>query len=992
MGDKQIEVTQNDELKHYGMPMRSGRYPWGSGDDPYQHSGDFISRINDLRKSGLSDKEIADHFDMSTTDFRKEYRLAINERKNIEIQKMQSLRDKGYSNYKIAEMMGYPNESSVRSKLDNPHAITKIKESEGTYNYLKEQFKEKKYIDVGKDVERELNISRGKLDEAIYRLQMEGYVVHERHVDQPTMPGQKTTIKTLCRPGTELKELLSADVSEIKSLKDYTTSDGGETFHKKFEYPKSMDSSRLLIKYKEEGGDDRDGTIELRRGVDDLSLGGDRYSQVRILVDNDRYLKGMAVYGDDMPDGVDVVFYTNKKAGTPMRDVLKKVKTDADGNIDPHNPFGSSIKDVELGGQYHYKDKNGKDQLGLINKRAAEGDWEDWSNALPSQFLSKQPLKLAKRQLNIAKEERQAEFDEICALTNPTVKKQLLMDFADGCDSAAVHLKAAALPRQKYHVIIAMPDIKPDEVYAPGYKDGEKVALVRYPHGGTFEIPICTVNNKHAASRKLIGTDSIDAICLNKKVADRLSGADFDGDTVMVIPCTDKINIKSTPELKGLKNFDAKMEYGTVQQGDDYINARGEKIKVMRNTGNEMGRISNLITDMTLMGATNDELARAVRHSMVVIDAEKHKLDYKQSEKDNDIESLRRKYQRTINPETGEVHYGGASTLISRAKSETSEYKTQGSPKINIKGEEHYDPTKPEGALIYKTAKDLHYAEYVPDKNNPDIRGYKLTNGKTVKYDKNDKEAAAYYKPVKKVNPDTGEVTFTNSTGELEYRVKTKLQKTTKMAVAEDAKSLISTTNTEMERLYADYANSMKALANKARKEYATTGEIAYSPAANKIYKDEFNSLKAKLNAAQKNSPRERKATILANSEIDAKLKANPDLKNQKADLQKYKDQAMQRARATVGAKRVLIDITDREWEAIQSGAITKTLLKDILRFADMTTVKTKAMPRKTKTLSSAQMNSVRAKYNTGNYTAKQLADSFGISVSAVREILKESN
>ena len=183
----------------------------------------------------------------------------------------------------------------------------------------------------------------------------------------------------------------------------------------------------------------------------------------------------------------------------------------------------------------------------------------------------------------------------------------------------------------------------------------------------------------------------------------------------------------------------------------------------------------------------------------------------------------------------------------------------------------------------------------------------------------------------------------------------------------------------------------MKALANKARKEYATTGEIDYSPSANKIYQNEVNSLNAKLNAAQKNSPRERKATILANSEIDAKLKANPELKNQKADLQKYKDQAMQRARATVGAKRILVDVTDKEWEAIQSGAISKTKLKELLRFADMTTIKTKAMPRKTKALTSAQVSSIKAKYNTGNYTAKQLADSFGVSVSTVREMLKDS-
>ena len=972
------------ELMHYGMPRRSGRYPWGSGKEPYQHSSDFVSRVDELKKQGLSENEIAKYFDMTSTNFRKEYRVANNERRYLEVQKMQSLRDKGYSNYKIGEIMGM-NESTVRSKL-NPHSVAKLEQSRETYNFLKKRLEEDKYIDVGKDVERELNISRGKLDEALYMLEMEGCKVYERHVDQPTMPGQKTTVKTLCRQDVELKELLSADVSEIKSLTEYTSSNDGETFHKKFVYPKSMDSSRLLIKYKEDGGEERDGTVELRRGVEDLSLGGDRYSQVRILVDDDRYIKGMAVYGDDMPDGIDVVFWTNKKKGTPVRDVLKPIKTDKNG-VPEANPFGSSIKDAELGGQYYYRDKNGKEQLGLINKRASEGDWDDWSNALPSQFLSKQPKDLVTRQLNMAKDEKKAEFDEICSLTNPTVKKQLLMDFAENCDSAAVHLKAASLPRQKYHVIVSSPTISKNEVYAPGYKDGEKVALIRYPHGGTFEIPVLTVNNKHAASKKLIGSDSIDAICINKEVADRLSGADFDGDTVMVIPTNDKVRIKSTPVLKDLEGFDPKMEYGTVKDGDDYINKYGEKIKVMRNTQNEMGRISNLITDMTIIGATDEEKARAVKHSMVVIDAEKHKLDYKQSEIDNDIKSLREKYQKKINPVTGEVTYGGASTLISRAKSQASMEKTQGTPKINIKGEEHYDPTKPEGALIYKKADDLHYAEFktYEDKN---MRGYVLSNGKEVKFDKTDKEQAAYYKPVKKVDPETGKVTFTNSTGELEYKTKIKTQKTTKMAKADDAMELVSTYNHPIELLYADYANSMKALANQARKEYAMTGEIEYSPSANKIYSNEVNSLLSKLNTAQKNSPRERRATILANSYIDAKLKDNPDLKNHKADLKKYKDQAMQRARAAVGAKRTLIEVTDKEWEAIQAGAISKTKLKEILRYADMDSIKTRAMPRDTKTLNTAQAASLKSKYNSGNYTIKQLADSFGISVSTAYKLI----
>lgn len=151
-------------------------------------------------------------------------------------------------------------------------------------------------------------------------------------------------------------------------------------------------------------GVDKDGVIELRRGCQDLSLGDSRYSQVRILVDGTHYLKGMAVYSDDMPDGVDVVFNTNKKRGTPAlgdktSTVLKPIKKD-----DPDNPFGSAIKDADKGGQYWYTDKKtGKEKLGLINKRADEGDWDEWANAIPSQFLAKQSLSLAKKQLDLAK-------------------------------------------------------------------------------------------------------------------------------------------------------------------------------------------------------------------------------------------------------------------------------------------------------------------------------------------------------------------------------------------------------------------------------------------------------------------------------------------------------------------------------------------------------------------------------------------------------------
>lgn len=964
-----------DELLHYGMPRRSGRYPWGSGKDPYQHSGDFLSRVKELRdkkfeyvddtgKTWTGDNAIAKSMGLTTTQFRTQLGLAKDERRTLDVATAKGLRDKGYSLKQIADEMGFKNDSSVRSLL-NENSEARMKQAKETAEFLKQQVKEKGMIDVGTGIERELNISTEKLNQALYILEMEGYNTYGGRVPQVTNPKQQTTLKVLTPPGTEHKDIYNYE--NIHSIKDYISRDGGDTYEKKFHYPESMDSKRLMIRYKEDGGIDKDGIVELRRGVDDLSLGNSHYSQVRILVDGKKYIKGMAVYSDDMPDGVDVVFNTNKSKSVPKLEVLKDIKSD------PDNPFGSAIKDAEQGGQYWYTDKNGKKKLGLINKRADEGDWSDWSDKLPSQFLSKQSISLAKRQLGIAAKDKQDEFDEIMSLTNPTVKKKLLQDFSDGCDSAAVHLHAAALPRQKYHVIIPITSLKDNEIYAPNYKDGERVALVRYPHGGTFEIPILTVNNKHKVAKKVLGPDILDAVGINSHVAERLSGADFDGDTVMVIPTNSKVKIKSTPQLPGLEGFDPKTSYGTEKRADGYYNADGQKVKLMKNTQNEMGRISNLITDMTLQGANDDEKARAVRHSMVVIDAEKHKLDYRKSYVDNGIESLKKKYQE-----------GGASTLISRAKSETSVEKRQGTPKINLKGKDYYDPSKPEGAYLYKKSDDLYYPDRSYNKSTGEVT-IRTADGKKVKYSAADRDAASKYEPVKKVDAKTGEVSFTNKTGDITYKRMTRTDKSTKMAEAQDAASLISKANTPMERLYADYANQMKSLANQARKEMATTGKIAYSRTAKEAYKAEVDSLNAKLQETLLNKPRERQAQTIANSIINAKKQANPGMK--KDELKKLSQQELSKARDMVGAKRTTIKVTDKEWEAIQAGAISESSLTKILNNADMDVIREKATPRTTTTLSPAKIGRISSMRNSG-LTLQQIAEALGVSISTVSKYL----
>ncbi len=894
-----------DELMHYGMPRRSGRYPWGSGKDPYQHSGDFLSRVEELTKKGMSEKDIAESMGLTTSQLRIQKSLAKDERRQLEVDTAKGLREKGYSLNEIAKQMGYKNDSSVRSLL-NEQSESRMKQSKETAEFLKKQVAEKGMIDVGVGVERELGISKEKLKTALYMLEMEGYEVYGGGVPQVNNPGKQTNLKVLCPPGTPHKDIFNYE--NVHTIQEYTSHDDGKTFDT-FKYPASMDSKRLAIRYAEDGGIQKDGLVEIRRGVADLDLGGSHYAQVRIMVDGTHYIKGMAVYSDDLPPGVDVMFNTNKTKDKGKLDVLKKIKDD------PDNPFGSLIK---AGGQSYYTDKDGNKKLSLINKRAEEGDWGEWADKLPSQFLSKQNLSLVKKQLGLAAADKQVEFDEIMSLTNPTVKKALLQSFSDDCDSAAVHLQAAALPRQKYQVILPVPSMRDNEIYAPNYNDGEKVALVRYPHGGLFEIPILTVNNRQKDARKMIGPSVADAVCINSKVAERLSGADFDGDTVMVIPTGGNVRISSKPPLKALEGFDPKMEY-----------PERPGMKYMRNTQTEMGKISNLITDMTLLGANDDELARAVKHSMVVIDAEKHKLDYKKSEADNNIAALKKRYQGHID-ENGK-YKEGAGTLISRAKSQQSVLKRQGSPII--------DPET--GKQSWKVADELQYEKKVVDKK----------------------------------------------TGEVKTKTITKTQRSTKMFETDDAYSLVSKSKNPVELAYADYANQMKALANRARKEMMNTPDIPYNPEAKVKYQREVDSLQAKANVALKNAPRERQAQTLANAIVQAKVKDNPDMTNK--EKKKAGQQALDKMRRQVGAKRELVQITDKEWEAIQAGAISTSKLKTIINNSDMDKVKQLAMPRSTKQLSQAKINHM-ATLRASGYTNAQIAQKLGVSASTVIKYLNE--
>lgn len=910
-GGDRIEFPVGDmyhsELIHYGTKRHSGRYAWGSGDDP-QRNREFLSYVDDLRKQGMSDPDIAKGMGMTTTTLRAKSAISKNQQRAENMQRALQLQEKGMSNVAIGKSMGL-NESSVRALLD-PAAQERNDILTNTATRLKEEVAEKKYLDIGSGTENHLDISQTKLNTAVAMLREEGYTVHYVKVDQ-LGTGKQTTVKVLAGPEVPYSEVFR-NPDKIRNITAYSE-DGMRTAPKLIETPLPISSKRLAIKYAEDGGGDADGVIYIRPGVKDLSMGANQYAQVRIAVDGTHFLKGMAVYKDGLPPGVDMEFHTNKSKADLGPDKLKALKPMKD---DPDNPFGSMVRQITVpDGKGGFKVTSG---LNIVND---ESNWDDWSRNLASQMLSKQSPALAKQQLKLKVDQKKAEFDEIMALTNPAVRRKLLEGYSESVDASAVHLKAAALPRQKTHVILPINTLKDDEVYAPQYRDGERVALVRYPHGGTFEIPELTVNNRNQAGRKIIGPDAKSAIGINSRVAGRLSGADFDGDTVIVIP-NNKGLVKSTPALDGLKGFDPQVRYKGYE---------GMKVITPRAKQQEMGNVSNLITDMTIKGANNSEIARAVRHSMVVIDAEKHKLDYKASARDNGIAELKKKYQNGAR--------SGASTIISRASSDVRVPDRK--PRAAADG----------GPIDKETGKKV----FSPTGANYVIPAHTRTtpSGKTVHV------------------PE--EVVY-------------KQAKSKKMAETDDAYTLTSGPAAQpIERIYAEHANALKALGNASRKALVNTPPLAYSPSAKKAYKPQVDSLNAKLNVALKNSPKERQAQLLANTTLSIKKAANPDM--EAAELKKIKGMALQEARDRVGAKKPHIDISDDEWEAIQAGAISHSKLNQILNNADLDRVKQLAMPRANTVMTTPNMARAKAMARSG-YTNAEIADALGIPTSTINDAL----
>jgi DNA-binding CsgD family transcriptional regulator len=811
---------------------------------------------------------------------------------------------------------------------------------------LEDQVKKKGLIDIGANTNIFLNITENRLKDSVaYLKESKGYHVIYPQIKQLTT-GYDTTGKYLVPPWISQQEAYKMIKEGKGAAVDgvYFENNGAKpavTLQK----PKSLSRDRIMVRYAEDGGTEKDGTIELRRGVNDLDLGNSKYAQVRVLVGKNKFMKGMAFYNDNMPEGVDVIYNSNKSRNDPLfGKVFKPLKTDDHDNVMWDNPFGANIKSPELDeegnvvrevGQKHYIGKDGKKHLSSINVVNEAGDWQKWSKRLSAQFLSKQSPELAERQLGIAYEKKRREFDLINSLDNPEIKMKLLESFAEDCDSAAVHMKAAPLPHQQSHAILPIPSLKDYEVFAPNYRDGEIVSLVRHPHEGIYQIPTLVVNNHNKEAKAIIGKNAPDAIGINVHVANQLSGADFDGDSVMVLPNPNQSVIKSIrmqdhPQFKELSDFDTKIFTKSPDQPKT-----GKKKIITDENGKQtiigdgfqeqkqMGMISNLIMDMTLAGAKPEELVRATKHSMVIIDSEKHNLDWRQSEKEYNIKQLKNKYQPG----------GGTGTIITRAKSQV---------RVNER--------KP----VYKNMIDPKTGE--------------IDYVETGRFKKD-------------CNPKTGRYELTDKL------VQVKSTKMDEARTPEEVQKLSS--GTKMEQKYVDFANKMKAMANEARKTRLFLENTKFDKAAKEKYSSEVSSIMAKINEARKHKPLEQKVQAIADVKIKQLLEQNDDM--DKEDIRKHRARIVKEARSRMGtSKNKRITLTDREWEAVKKGALTHSKINDLFSLMDVEVVKQYATPKNyVPKLSKSEIAYAKSLIKGGNYTNQEIADMLGVSASTLARAIE---
>ena len=343
--DDLFDVGSEEEfLEHVGVSKRdgakigSGRFPYGSGEHPFQHLEGLYGEYRKLHAKGVSDSEIGKQFNMSSGDLRARLAYYQTIKNSKAIEDCVKYADKGLTNLEIAKKMGI----SATTVANYLKASTKVRESKiiSTRNALKNKIDEVGWVDIGKGTENWMGIKRTMLDAAATTLYDEGYEMYSDLRVKQGGSGNFTNLKVLAKPGMTRGDVLRDKDNMYATMADVHSRDGGSTYDKKGP-PVNVDSKRIEIRYGDDeiSGTDMDGVIELRRGVKDLDLGNAHYAQVRIAVDGKYYAKGMAVYADDLPDGVDIRVNSNKPRSGGIAKALKEQKSD------PMNPFGTNTKE-----------------------------------------------------------------------------------------------------------------------------------------------------------------------------------------------------------------------------------------------------------------------------------------------------------------------------------------------------------------------------------------------------------------------------------------------------------------------------------------------------------------------------------------------------------------------------------------------------------------------------------------------------------------------
>lgn len=1000
-----VMMQEDDVLQHYGVKRRSGRYPWGSGEDGMQRNPSdvekAVAKYDELRAKGMPDVDIAAKLGTTTTKMRTDRTLAKAERDQRNAEGVNVMLKRGMKVPEIADAMGL-SESSVRNWIGkDPNTVNSKRQIDKTAEALGDAVKRSTYVDIGTGVERQLGISKQKLKAVTDQMVESGdYEIRKIWVEQLTNPSAgNTTVKVLVPKGTTQADVLK-NKDKIRPV-DFNLADGDATQLNMLQVPKSVDWNRLKIRYAipegepghmgPEDGQSRDGTMELRPGALDLDMGNSKYAQVRIAVGGTHYLKGMALYGDpkDFPKGVDIIFNTNKGKNKSPEEVLKPIAKSDDEDpaikLKGSNPFGASINRqnvlLDSKGQPVTTIHNGKKTFenGALNILQEEGAWGDWSKSLSAQFLSKQSPIVVSEMLKKTLASVDKEYDEIMKVTNPVVRQKLLDSYRSDLEAKQVHLQSITPKGFGAHVILPVPTMKENEVYAPNYPNGSKVILVRYPHGGTFEIPELIVNNR-GPGKKVVGPTAPDAIGIHPKVAAKLSGADFDGDTAYVIP-NNSGKFKSRASLPGLANFDPNKYEGVPSRPGYYKDeASGKEYKLItpKLKGLEMGKVSNLITDMTLRGATDSELTRAVKHSMVVIDAEKHHLDYKRSAEDNAIDALKKKYQLHVD----NIDYSKLTQVNPGYQAQVDKLRGKlMDPSTSLK-----DKAKIQKQIDAKMLKVIDPAEIkAPGR---------IGEGAATIVSRHSNKVTTGGKPItitKVIAPgEKGNMRGLEDKVTTEFVIRNR-KKSYITNMIDDAKVYLDDNSDIREKHYANYVNDLKDRVKKVDIEMSKYKIPKIDKKAALIYQNEVKSLSKKLNESMLNAPKERLAQVLATTNYRKQIEnAGGEEVFEKDKLKKMKNTALVNARAITGASRKAVDITDEEWDAIQANAISATMLKDLTKHMNDDQLKALATPREKKTITPSSKSRIVTLLNN-NYTVAEIANMYGLSSSTVSAIKKET-